>query len=133
MLKNIKSVYILRNIFSNMKEKRILLLIIYNKRLQFKLEKSLINYKRYSKQYILYESPNKGKVYNAYDDRILFEGEYSNGRKKGKGIEYYNNGNKKYEGEYLNGKRNGKGKEFNENGKLIFEGEYLNGKRWKGN
>ena len=32
-----------------------------------------------------------------------------------------------YEGEYLNGKRNGKGKEYNIT--LYFEGEYLNGKR----
>ena len=114
-----------------MKEKRILLLIIYNKRLQFKLEKSLINYKRYSKQYIIYESPNKGKVYNAYDDCIIFEGEYLNRKRNGKGIEYYNNGKKKFEGEYLNGKRHGEGIEYNENGNINYIGEYLNGERWK--
>ena len=35
-----------------------------------------------------------------------------------------------FEGEYLNGKRNGKGKEYNYyNGKLEYEGEYLNGNR----
>ena len=33
-----------------------------------------------------------------------------------------------FEGEYLNGKRNGKGKEY-WNGELEFEGEYLNGER----
>ena len=43
--------------------------------------------------------------------------------------EYYNNGELMFEGEYLNGKRNGKGKEYDYNGKLEFEGEYLNGKR----
>jgi len=40
-----------------------------------------------------------------------------------------------FEGEYLNGKRNGKGKEYYEffnNNILIFEGEYLNGKKWNG-
>ena len=37
-----------------------------------------------------------------------------------------------FEGEYLNGKRNGKGKEYYDYGKLKFEGEYLNGKRWNG-
>ena len=37
-----------------------------------------------------------------------------------------------FEGEYLNGKRNGKGKEYNKEGKLIFEGEYLNGFKWNG-
>ena len=34
-----------------------------------------------------------------------------------------------FEGEYLNGKRNGKGKEYGYDGSLKFEGEYLNGKR----
>ena len=38
-------------------------------------------------------------------------------------------GNLVYEGDYINGKRNGKGKEY-ENGKLIYEGEYLDGKRY---
>ena len=59
---------------------------------------------------------------------LIFEGEYLNGERNGKGKEYYNiNGiNKlKYEGEYLNGKRNGKGREYYKNGKLKFEGEYL--------
>ena len=37
-----------------------------------------------------------------------------------------------YEGEYINGKRNGKGKEYFRNGKLQFEGEFKNGKKWKG-
>ena len=36
------------------------------------------------------------------------------------------------EGEYLNGKRNGKGKEYYENGNIKFEGEYLNGKKSEG-
>ena len=34
--------------------------------------------------------------------------------------------------EYLNGKKNGKGKEYYYGGQLLFEGEYLNGKRWNG-
>ena len=34
-----------------------------------------------------------------------------------------------FEGEYLNGKRNGKGYEYNYKKKLIFKGEYLNGER----
>jgi len=37
-----------------------------------------------------------------------------------------------FEGEYLNGKRNGKGKEYYYNRNIIFEVEYLNGKRWNG-
>ena len=46
--------------------------------------------------------------------------------------EYDDNGQLIFEGEYLNGKRNGKGKEYNNIGKIIFEGEYLNGKIWNG-
>ena len=37
-----------------------------------------------------------------------------------------------YEGEYLNGKRNGKGKEYYNEGELIFEGEFLDNKRFNG-
>ena len=131
MLENIKSVYILRHIFSNVIEKKILLLIIHNKRIQSKLNKSLIYYRIFSRKYIVYESLSKAKVYDAISDSLIFEGEYSNGKRNGKGIEYYNNGKKKFEGEYLNGKRHGRGKEYDYNGDTKFEGEYLNGKRWK--
>ena len=37
-----------------------------------------------------------------------------------------------YDGEYLNGIRNGKGKEYYFNGNLEFIGEYLNGQKWNG-
>ena len=80
---------------------------------------------------IIYELKNgNGKVKNYYSGILLFEGEYLNGKKNGKGKEYSWNGSLEYEGEYLNGKRNGKGKEY-EDGQLVFEGEYLNGKRFK--
>ena len=78
----------------------------------------------------------------------LFEGEYSNGIKHGKGKEYYENDQLKFEGEYKNGKKwngkgydsknniiyqmkngNGKVKEYYSNGKIKFEGEYLNGEK----
>ena len=50
--------------------------------------------------------------------------------KQGKGFvrEYNDDGELLFEGEYLNGKRNGKGKDYWK-GKLEFEDEYLNGKR----
>ena len=91
---------------------------------------------------------NKGKEY--FFGKLLFEGEYSNGKRNGKGRKYDGNSNIKFEGEYLNGKKwNGKGyynngniiyeikqgkryiKEYNNYGELIFEGEYLNGQRGK--
>ena len=48
------------------------------------------------------------------------------------GKECDSDGNVKFEGECLDGKRNGKGREFYKSGSLMFDGEYLNGKRWNG-
>ena len=71
------------------------------------------------------------KEYN-YNGILIFEGEYINGERNGKGKEYNYNGILIFEGEYLNGERNGKGKEYYNNGLLRFEGEYLKGKKWNG-
>jgi len=56
---------------------------------------------------------------------------YSNGKRNGKGIEYNEAGKLIFEGEYLNGKKyNGFEKEYDENnGNLIFEYEYVKGER----
>ena len=75
--------------------------------------------------------------FSTYRFPIIFEGEYLNGERNGKGKEYLLSPFVLdpiliYEGEYLNGKRNGKGKEYDSKGILIFEGEYLNGKKWSG-
>jgi len=43
---------------------------------------------------------------------LIFEGEYLNGERNGKGKEYKCEGKLKFEGEYLNGERNGKGKKI---------------------
>ena len=81
---------------------------------------------------IIYELINgKGRA-REYNDfgTLIYDGEYLNGKRHGKGKEYYAfDGGIQYEGDYLNGKRNGKGKEFDVVGLLIFEGEYLNNYR----
>ena len=74
----------------------------------------------------MFESNRIGIEYNSFNNKLIFEGEYLNGKINGKGKEYYDNGELEYEGEYLNGKRNGKGKEYYKYGELYFEGEYLN-------
>ncbi len=51
------------------------------------------------------------KIYDSYKDNLIFDGEFSNGHKNGKGKEYYDNEKLKFEGEYHFGIRNGKGKE----------------------
>ena len=61
---------------------------------------------------------------------MIFEGEYLNGKRNGKGKEYYSNGEIKFEGEYLFGSRSN-GKEYIK-GKLEFEGEYDNECKWNG-
>jgi len=90
-----------------------------------------------------------GKEYLISEDILIFEGEYLNGKRNGKGKEYYNNNNIKFEGEYLNWKKwngigydadkkivyelkdgNGYIKEFNEeNYEIICEYEYIKGEK----
>ena len=90
-----------------------------------------------SGKYIIKQSNGFFFEYNGYEDdlnkeyKLLFKGEYLNGKRNGIGKEYYQNF-VVFEGEYLNGKRNGKGKEYDSEGEIRFEGEYLNGDRWNG-
>ena len=134
MLKNSKSIYFIKRLFTFVDEKNKLDIIKYNKNMQNILDINFINYKFFSDRYIIFEKNGKGKEYNKYNDTLIYEGEYLNGKKNGKGKEYYEDSTLLFEGEYLNGERNGKGKEYYEDGKLKFEGEYLNGKKmeWKG-
>jgi len=80
-----------------------------------------------------YQLTNGKGFVREYDHPLRFEGEYLNGEKNGKGIQYYTHSNRiMFEGEFFNGKRK-KGKEYNNiSEKLYFEGEYLYGKMWKG-
>ena len=130
----------------------------YGKTLIFQGE--YLNGKYWNGKGIDYEIKN-GKGYIKERDsygQIIYEGEYLNGLRNGKGKEkitklntrelfegeFYNGQRWKgklkiyesigvadrllFEGEVMNGKLNGKGKEFNF-GKLTFEGEYLNNKK----
>ena len=104
VIENVKSKYIIQHIFSFLSEKIKLEIVKYNKKIQKKIDIKHINYKFFSGKYIIYEENGIGKEYEGSTNNLI------------------------YEGEYLNGKRNGKGKDFI-NG---FEGEYLNGKMWNG-
>ena len=129
MLKNIKSLYFIKIFFSYVDEEQKLRLIKYNKSLQDNININIISYKCFKGKYIIYQSKRYGKEYNGYNGNLIYEGEYLNGVRHGKGKEYKWNEILIYEGEYLYGKRNGKGKEYNYDGILYFEGEYLNGER----
>ena len=148
--KDIKSSYILERVFSFLNEKEILNMIIYNKELQKMFLIDIEDYKKISRIYKIYEKKGKGKEYLLSTNILIFEGEYLNGRRNGKGKEYYTNGKLKFEGKYINGKKwDGKGYNLNGNMEFIikdgigknikeysyyddileFEGEYLNGRR----
>ena len=71
-----------------------------------------------------------GYVKEYRNNNKIFEGEYLNGERNGKGKEYDYNGNIIFEGDYLYGVKI-KGKEYIGD-KLIFEGEYINEQKWKG-
>ena len=131
MLKNVKSSYFITLIFSYIEEGKKLKLIKYNQNLQKNININIINYKFFSQKYLIYGANKIRKIYYGYNDELIFEGEYLNGKRNGKGKLYNDNGKLEFEGEYLNGERNGKGKEYH-NGELIFVGEYLNGERWNG-
>ena len=127
MLKKAKS-DLIRLIFSFVDEGQKLKLVKYNKRLSRKININLINYQLFKGIFLVYESNFKVKEYNYFNNKLIFEGEYLNGKRNGNGVEYYPNGKLKFKGEYLNGKRNGEGKEY-KYGQIIFEGEYLNDKK----
>ena len=125
MLENIKSSYIMKILFSYVDEKEKLEVVKCNKNLQKNIDISIINYKYIRGIYIIYESNRIRREYYGTNDRLRFEGEYLNGKRNGKGKEYYCNGKLEFEGEYLHGIRwNGKGKEYYDNCKLKYEGEY---------
>ena len=154
----IKSKYILCLIFSYTGEKIKFDMIKYNKHYQKLFSIDIKDYKKLSGKLKIGGIDGYGKEYQSYN--LIFEGEYKNKKRNGKGKEYinyygglevncdsyplynsdkYNNIGFKgselkisFEGEYLNGKRNGKGTEYYYNGKIKFNGEYLNGKKWNG-
>ena len=157
MLSNIRSKYCLEYIFSFIQEKKKLSIIIYNKDLQKRLNRNINYYKGISMKSLEIDKNGIGKIYDCFGE-LLFEGEYSNKKKNGKGKEYFfgkllfegefKNGKRNgygkqyhplnyglmlsYEGEYKDGEKNGKGKEYEPNSNLVFDGYYLKGKRWNG-
>ena len=98
----------------------------FNIRSEIKFEGEYLNGKRWNGK--IYK-PNFSNYLNNKNDNNI-SGEI----KSGKGVvqEYNDLGSLLFQGEYVNGERNGKGLECNLDGNLLFEGEYLNGKKWNG-
>ena len=132
MLQRIKSSYFVEIIFNFIVEKRKLKIVQQNKIIQNILNININYYKLFKGTYFKFLLNGKRQEYDSYNDKIVFEGEYLNNQRNGKGKEFYYSSNIEFEGEYRNGKRNGYGKEYYKNGKLKFEGTYLNGNKWNG-
>ena len=99
----IKSKKILKCIFNYLNIKKKLILINYNKVLQDKFDFTIDDYKENAKRIKVGGFNGYGKEYLSGSNKLIFEGKYLKGKRNGKGIEYFENGEKKFEGEYLNG------------------------------
>ena len=130
-LRDIKSSYNIKRIFSFLYEKQKLKMIVYSKELQKMFSIGIEDYKKISGKYKIIGKNGKVKEFIINTDKLIFEGEYLDGKRNRKGKEY-DNGKIIFEGEYLNGQKYGKGKEYYYNGELKFYGNYLNGKKWNG-
>ena len=84
MLKDIKSFYFILKLFLNLDEKQKLKVVKFNKSLQKQMDIGILNYKYLGERYIIYESNGTGKEYYVYNDELIIEGEYLNGKKKEK-------------------------------------------------
>ena len=89
----------------------------------------------YEGEYLNGLKNGKGKDYNSINGMLEFDGEYLHGRKWfGKITKYDQYKNLIFEGYYQNGEINGSAKEYtnslSQNVYCVFDGEYLNGKKW---
>ena len=64
-------------------------MVKYNKSFQNQMDLSLINYKLYSWRYVKYENNKISKEYSAVDEHVIYKEEYFNGKRHGKGKEFY--------------------------------------------
>lgn len=67
----------------------------------------------------------KVKVNNTNDD-LIYEGEMSNGKPQGFGIQYDMDGNMIYKGNFENGSYSGEGEQYSEDGTLVYNGNFAN-------
>ncbi len=81
MVENIKSLYFINIVFTNIEERKKLVMIKYNKKLQNIIKINILNYKVFSGKYIIYEKNGNGKEYNGENSQLIYEGGYLNGKK----------------------------------------------------
>ena len=133
LIETVKSKYVIKELFSYLSQILKLRIIKYNKKYQNLFEINIENYKKESKIVRIMENDGFGKEYTIDENKLIFEGEFKNGKKNGKGKEYdKENGEILFKGIYLKGKRHGKGIKYYSGGGIEFEGEYSNGYKIEG-
>ena len=83
MLEKIKSTYFLIELFSYLTIKKKLKIIKYNKKYQTNFNLNIIDYRLIIGGFIKYETGNKAKEYDDFNNLVLFEGKYLNGQRNG--------------------------------------------------
>ena len=87
-MEKFQGTYFLKLLFGHITERRKLEIAKHSKFLQKNLERRLTHYKAFFRRYIIYEPAGKGKEYDAYTNKLIFEGEYLKWKRNGKGKEY---------------------------------------------
>ena len=82
---SIKSTHFIQKLFSYINDDRKLKLVIYNKTIQKIIDINLTNYKFMTRKYIVYKLKGFANEYDIYNDRLIYKGEYLNGKRNGKG------------------------------------------------
>ena len=90
----IKSIKILKCIFNHLRNNKKLILLNYNKSLQNKLGFTIDDYKQNAKRIKIGRLNGYGKEYSLAAYKLISEGNYLNGKRNGKGIEYFGKGKK---------------------------------------
>ena len=96
-IQKISSKIILKYVLKFLSNFQKLDLFKYNKSIQKEISLDLEDYKNESQKERIVEKDNFGKEYILGSKIKIFEGQFLNGKKHGKGKEYYNNGNLKFE------------------------------------
>ena len=90
---NPESSNIIKLIFSFLMNRKKLLIINYNKELQNLISVNIEDYKNSCVRFKVGGRNGKGKEYSLATNKLVFEGEYLNGKRNGKGKEYDEDGN----------------------------------------
>jgi len=104
ILLDIRSLFLIKEIFSYIYNKQGLTLIKNSKKYQKLFGIDITEYKKINGIYIIKGKYEIDKVYTLNGNNLIFKGQYINGKRKGLGTEY-------------------------KKGKIIFKGNYLNEKK----